>query len=439
MSRFLNFRKISLSVLILVVGSAIAWKLSVAGKHPNIIVILIDTLRADHLGSFGYERNLSPNLDQFAKESLNFTRAISTSSWTPPSVTSILSGLYPTAHTNQPPKRLTTARQQGNKIPLEVKLLPEILKAKQYRTSAVSSNPWISKDFGFDRGFDRFYYAKHINAEKVVALSKNEIDNFSGDASVPFFLYMHFIDPHEPYLPHSEYSYEGKLAGREYSEEMSQKINMYDSEVQYTDAQLGEFFSYLKTKGLYDNSLIIVVSDHGEAFMEHGSFGHGFNLNIEEVHVPLFIKGLGQSGIVEDSVSHVDILPTILDVLGIDKPSGLPGQSLRDSAGLKQRAGVYSEAYRVFRQRAFSTAAGERLILEMGDTANPKTTMDKKGLYDLIKDPEERHSLEDPALYAELRGYLESVVTKNIAISKPQEVDIPDKTLEQLETLGYIN
>ena len=438
MNRFFNL-KIAVLALALLVCAFTFWRFKYSRKAPNIIVILIDTLRADHLGAFGYERNISANIDKLAAESLNFSRAIAAASWTAPSVTSILSGLYPTAHTNQPPKRFSTARQLGNKIPENVHLIQQMLKQRDYQTAAISSNPWVSKDFDFDKGFDRFYYAKHINAGKIVELGKKEIELFVKDPSNPFFLYLHFIDPHEPYLPHPDFTFEGNLKSRQYSEEMMKKINLYDGEIQYTDTQLGIFFDYLRNKGLYDNSVIVLVSDHGEAFEEHGIFGHGFNLNIEEVHVPLFIKGLGTIGKFDDTVSHVDIVPTLLDLAGIEKPKVLMGQSLLDLDKVKARTGIYSETYRVFRQRAFSTTAGERLIVEMGDTTHPKHTMTKRGVYDLVKDPYELNSIEDASLDAELQGYLESMIAKNQPVSKPQEVKIPDKTLEQLETLGYIN
>lgn len=439
MKRFSKYKIGIVATVIITVLGICLFGLKTSRSSPNIIIIMIDTLRADHLGCFGYERNTTPNIDRLASESLNFKRAISASSWTPPSVTSILTGLYPTAHTNQPPKRFSSAVQLGNQIPDSVRLLPEMLKVKNYRTAAISSNPWISKEFNFNKGFDRFYYAKHIDAEKVVALGKKEVDLFSQDQEKPFFLYLHLIDPHEPYLTHADFKFNGALGEREYSEEMMNKINLYDGEIQYTDAQLGVFLNYLKDKKLYENTIIVLVSDHGEAFNEHGSFGHGFNLHIEEVHVPLIIKTLGAPGVVEESVSHVDIVPTLLSLVGINLPKYLVGQSLLDAKALATRSGVYSEVYRVFRQRAFSTAVGERLIVEMGDTSNPKNSMDKKGLYDLIKDPHELNSIDDPIVDAELRSYLESIVSRNTPLYAPKEVKIQDKTVEQLETLGYIN
>lgn len=433
--------KLIFSILLIVAATVAGtwWKLNQKTKATNVIVILVDTLRADHLSLYGYERSTSPNLDKLAEESLVFSRAISTASWTPPGTTSVLSGLYPTTHTNQPPKRLTTAAHLGNKIPPEVKLLPVILKEQLYQTAALTSNPWITEEFGFDRGFDRFYYSKHIDAKNLIERSKKTIDRFLQNSDTPFFLYLHLIDPHAPYTAHSEFPFQGKLSRGNYSEEAMGDINAYDSEIAFTDFHLGRLFDYLKSKGLYEDSIIVVVSDHGEAFHEHGITGHGFNLHIEEVHVPLIIKGIGKTGFVTEAVSQVDIVPTLLDKLKIAAPYALDGISLLNPSLIKQRAGVYSETYRIYRQRAFSTVAGERLIVEMGDIENPKELMSKKGLYDLNKDPYESNSIEDAPMYDELRSYLESMVAKNIPITTPQEVEIESKTVEQLETLGYIN
>jgi arylsulfatase A-like enzyme len=431
--------RIIFGFLILVTLALGAYFLSQEKRKPNVIVITIDTLRADHLSVYGYERKTSPNLEEFAKDSAVFSRAFSTASWTPPGTTSILSGLYPTAHTNQPPKRLTTALQTGIKLPAELRLLPEILKENGYQSSALSSNPWITEEFGFDRGFDRFYYSKHLDAKGILDRSRKSVERFLQSADQSFFMYLHLIDPHAPYTSHPQHQFSGELSRRKYSETALADINAYDSEIAFTDYHLGKFFEYLKANDLYDNSIIVVTADHGEAFDEHGITGHGFHLHVEEVHIPLIFKGLGKTGRFDNSVSQVDILPSILDILKLPQPYALAGISLRKTEEIGKRTGVYSENYRIYRQRAFSSVDGERLIMEMGDIENPKDQMSKKGLYALAQDPLEQSNLEDQELETELKSYLDQTIAANKPLSATREVDLASETLQQLETLGYIN
>ncbi len=431
-------KKIVSIVLLVLLLAAGCYFLCGKQKKPNVIVILIDTLRADHLSAYGYERSTSPNIDKFARDGALFKNAFSTASWTPPGTTSVLSGLYPTGHTNQPPKRLTDAQLTGIKIPQNIKLLPEVLKANGYQSAALTSNPWITKEFDFDRGFDVFYYSKHLDAKGILDRSRKSVSRFMENPEKPFFLYLHLIDPHAPYTAHPEFPFSGKLNVREYSETALADINAYDSEIAFTDAQLGSFFEFLKSKNLYDDTVIALVADHGEAFDEHGLTGHGFNLNVEEVHIPFIIKSAGLKGEYADTVSQVDLMPTILDVVGLEAPYPLAGISLRDSEKLKNRPGVYSENYRIYRQRAFSNFDQQRLIMEMGDIENPKDQMSKRGVYDLKTDQFEQKSLEDAELETELKSYLDQAIKENVPMAAVKEVEIEKGTMQTLETLGYI-
>lgn len=426
-------------LLAVLVAIALSFRWYKTSQKKNIIVLMVDTLRADHLSSYGYQRSTSPAIDRLGADGLRCTRAYAAAPWTAPGVASILSGLYPSVHTVQPPKRLSEAKRIGHRVPDEVKLIGEYLSSEGFQTAGVSSNPWISKEFNFSKGFDRFVYEKHVNAQRVVTLAKEEIENFGQKPSVPFLLYVHFFDPHAPYKPPADFQnpFTDFIQGDLYSEKMQQQINNYDAEIAYTDLQIADFVSFLKGRGLYDDSIIVFVADHGEAFNEHGEVEHGFHVHVEEVAIPLIVKAPGLTGTIEAAVSQIDIVPTLLEAVGIARPDNLQGISLYDQKAINQRSGVFSETYRVYRERALSTGEGTRLLTSVDSDSD--TTMKPSGLFDTREDPHELRPMQNSELQNELMGYLKSIVKKNAPRVKAQEQEISDDTMKQLETLGYIN
>jgi arylsulfatase A-like enzyme len=332
-------------------------------EKPPIILIVLDTLRADHLGAYGYSRPTSPELDAFAASATLYEYAMSPAPWTPPAVASIFSGLYPTSHGMMPPKDRETARKASKRLPDEVLTLAERLKTSGYYTLGLSANPWISKTYGFAQGYDVFSNQVKARAEEVtnraLALLK-----LAPQGSSPF-LYVHYLDPHDPYDPPAPFRTMFAPAPG-YPPKMATAIGRYDGEIRYLDQHLGRFFAELKAREMFDKSLIIIVGDHGEQFKEHGHHRHGFHLFNEEIHVPLIVKypQQTQGKRVAHTVSSVDILPTVLAALKIPKESYLAGSALQDESALATRMGVLAEIYRVYDLKAYVTPEGNKLLLE---------------------------------------------------------------------------
>ena len=317
----------------------------VAAPRPNVIVYLVDTLRADHLGSYGYPRTTSPHLDAFAREASVFRNAFAQSSWTKPAVVSLFTGLLPQVHRVIP----RTAA-----IPEALPLLPALLHDQGYATLGVVTNGNVSRAFGFARGFDAYEHLREGTGPEIHQLSDraNQVAFkllAQRPDDRPFFLYVHTADPHWPYTPREPFRTRlaGDLsdpeAGHASLRSPSAPIaslrrdvsQLYDGEIAFNDNSFGLFLEKMHELDLYTGSLIIFLSDHGEGFYERGSFRHGTTLFAEEVQIPLVIRfpgGAGAGRVVETAARQIDVLPTILDCVGAPIPDGLPGHSLRPAA-----------------------------------------------------------------------------------------------------------
>jgi arylsulfatase A-like enzyme len=428
-------------------------------SKPNILFILLDTTRADHLGSYGYERDTSPNLDQFAAENLKAKFALATAPWTPASVASMFTGLYPASHGMMPPNDRDLAKKGYAKLSSQHVTLAEILKGNGYRTAAVSPNPWVTKEFGYDQGFDEYYYLHRKIAEKITESGRELIDAWTqkGPMTQPFFMYLHFLDPHDSYSPPGEYAtkFSGALQKSifNYDAAMQKNINLYDGEINYLDAELGKFFDYLKQKGLYEDLFIVIVADHGEQFMEHGDLRHGYKLFNEEIHVPLMIKtgrASDKGRAIKETVSTLDILPTVLERIGIKDNQNLPGVSLLNSEELSKRRGVMSEIRRIYDLKAITDNAGNRLILSLPYNQKDSATADRVGAWNeaeivgVFSSKENyacNNTTNNPAIQARLVGTFDETLANALyRVVKPDQesVEIKDETLDQLKSLGYL-
>ncbi|MEZ5331053.1 MAG: sulfatase [Thermoanaerobaculia bacterium] len=282
---------------------------------PNVILISLDTLRADHLGCYGYERPTSPNLDRLAQGGFRFATAISQAPWTRPSHRAMLRGQYPLSHG-----------------PTVTPQLPLTLWKEGYRTGAITGGGQISFRFGFHEGFETFRQTDWVRTLSDVTEWLDEQPERS------FFLLLHTFEIHDPY-GHAELA-EGLPSGRIKPgfgkstwwkmrdstitpEERTYIEALYDSGIRFTDDALGRLFEALDDRGILDRSIVVVTSDHGEQFWEHGSWRHGGNVFEEMIHVPLIVHlppGLteGRPGrVVRQQVSSIDIVPTVLDLLGM--------------------------------------------------------------------------------------------------------------------------
>lgn len=420
-------------------------------RPPDIVLILIDTLRADHLGVYGYPRDVSTTIDAFARQNLTFEYALAAAPWTPPSVASMFTGFYPSAHGvhthvyERRRKTATAAPLRGEVLSEDLDTLAEVLRRDGYRTTAVTTNAWISERLGFAQGFDTFEVHDYSPAEVVNQRAVAHLDELrSSDA--PFFLFLHYMDPHEPYAAPRDFGhyYRGTPPGLEPGVEHASLVNQYDEEIRYVDAQLGSLFAYLRQIEQYDDTVVLLVGDHGEQFYERGQRGHGIRVHNEELHVPMILKAPGLSGSVPVTVSLVDVYPTLLGLAGISTPPSTQGVSLIDGLAAREAAGVMSEMTRKRNEKAFVDAEGRKLILTFDadetDLVGPEDQV-QADLYDRRLDYAEAEPIDDPVAVEELTARFydtyRASLDKRRTIATSQ-VEIDAATLEQLEALGYL-
>ncbi|MEM7305258.1 MAG: sulfatase [Planctomycetota bacterium] len=303
------------------------------GRH-NVLVFLVDTLRADRLGPYGHPGGLTPRLDAFADEALVFDRCIAQSTWTKPTTASLLTGLYPYAH---------GANYSRSVLPESVETLAELLAGEGYATAAFGSNPHIfAESMGFEQGFGAFEPiepardAPFPRGERIVDAALAWLDGGAPD-DAPFFLYLHLIDPHFPYDPPG---HEGPVytvieeAEALPPAERGRLGELYDGEVAYVDTQFGRLLDALDERGLADDTLLVFVSDHGEELFEHGDLAHHSAKMFEEVaRVPLLVRSPGlpeaaRGRRITGVVEQVDLKATVVDALGLPAARAGAGTSL---------------------------------------------------------------------------------------------------------------
>ena len=436
----------------------------------NVVVILIDTLRPDHLGFNGHSRETAPYLASLAKKSVVFSEAVSTSTWTAPSTASLFTGLHPLRHGVQlgivaHGKRLEMDHASGgvklevNRMPMSVATLPELFRESGYRTFGIAANPNIGSAIGFDRGFDRFQLleSRPLSTEEARAAGRpakpfrwaNGVELYeelSGwkDAIVsgpePFFLYIHINDVHDPYEKHAGF----------YREPASPDFGraLYDSGIGYVDEILSRIHSDF---AFDDNTIIAVVSDHGEAFGEHGYFAHrrGVYGETNRILWMLSAPGLGvEPARVDRRVSIMEVLPTLLELSGSEAPLDRDGLSLapllrrRDvmaSPGLDELERQLNERTLVVNRVAQNPDEPESWAVMRGKW---KWIQDgeRSELYDLVSDPDERHNriLDQPIVSRDLMRSL-AVFREQTRRIPSQKVDVllDPETVEALRELGY--
>jgi len=321
----------------LVLALLLTTGLSGAVAPPNIFLITIDTLRADHVHCYGYNQIQTPALDDLAKAGVRFSQAFTPSPLTNSSHTSILTGLLPSAH---------GVTDFG--IPLDDShaTMAELLKTKGYKTAAfIGAVVLDSKTLAprLDRGFD-FYDNFPTNLQTKTHWDRLERRGevvvkhaeawLTAHPAGPKFVWVHLYDPHDPYEPPSPYS-------------ETYKDRLYDGEIAYADSALANFISYLKAHSAYDDSLIVVVGDHGEGLGEHNEDTHGIFLYDSTTHVPLILKlpGAKDAGkVVDEQVGTLDIMPTVLELAGVSMPEAIEGQSLSRAATGNQKVGHFQVA-----------------------------------------------------------------------------------------------
>ena len=423
----------------------------------NVILIVADTLRADHMKSYGYSRSTTPFFDQLAERGVLFEQARSPSSCTFPSVNTILTSRHPSTF-------LKKATRPA--IPEDVRSLPEILQEHGYKTAAVSASPIVRANpgnhnpvGGFGAGFEIFDESCEWINSRCVSYQTTHLFHDELDDG-PFFLYLHFLDPHDPYLsprgfgglfsqpyegPH-EFIAEGdpntvsKMIREgtfdeliDVERDMGHFKDLYDEGIRSFDEGLKEVVEYLEALGWMDDTIIVITSDHGESFYEHGRVKHCQTLHEPEIHVPLWVwaPGISKPGRTASTTPLVDLAPTLLDLLGLPAFPEHEGRSLRPliEDPQVQRNGIAFSAYSV--QRSV-TDGRYKLITSIKDKGSDR-------LYDLQEDPQEQKSLhnEERRQLHRLRGMLKEWMESEGTDDRQKQKEAEEME-EELRSLGYI-
>jgi arylsulfatase len=425
---------------------------------PSIFLITVDTLRADHLGCHGYSRNTSPNIDQFARDALLFENCLSHAPATRCSFASMLSGFLPHE----------TRTLKHNTVPREVDTLPEILRRQGYKTAAVVGNYVLRRKRGFEQGF--MIYDDTMNERELVRPWPERTAEPTTDRAIELldrfrnnhlFMWIHYQDPHGPYTPPGPFAQQfqdpdqeprnlpvnDSLSGEggipsyqqlESNTDFHYYVSQYDGEIRYQDEQFGRLIDAMKEFGFYDDALIIFSSDHGEELGERDYyFCHGENLYHSLLHVPLVVKyGNELRGRRTDFVQHIDIVPTVLEVLDVETNLPFRGRDLRLQSGPNKA--IFAEMNSPLSKdgRKFSLVVdGYKLIYTAAS--------DKLQLFDLAKDPGEAQDLAENPDYEErknvLKTKLDRIRTEDLLRLRTagKSLKLSDEEKRKLKDLGY--
>ena len=435
--------------LILMVTSAMAG--TVAPQPPNVILITLDTTRADRMGFLGSKRGLTPNLDALARQSVVFTRAYSQVPLTTASHATILTGTYPQFH---------QVNDFGVALAEDIPYAPYIFRGNGYHTAAFVGSlvldPATRSAPGFDRGFDTYdagFHRRRQGEDRYEAIERRggevigrALEWLNAHPKGPYFLWVHLYDAHDPYDPPEPYKTKYAAAP-------------YDGEIAYVDAAVGKFVGQLRARGLYDGALIAVMADHGEALGEHGETTHGIFLYDETIRVPLLFKlpqGRSAGKRIETRAGLVDVMPTILQTVGIPIPKEMQGESLlgmfrtpasKPASGGANAAKARGTAAEPLRDRpAYAESDYPHRTFGWSSLRSLRTgkylfiEAPNKELYDQTADAKEEHNLSTASvavantLGSQLDAFRQKTSTSKEA---PKVVNDPDLQ-ERLNALGYV-
>jgi arylsulfatase A-like enzyme len=435
------------------------------GGPSNVIVYLIDTLRADHTSPYGYARPTTPRLDALARQGVVFDNAFSVASWTRPAVASLLTGLYPAAH----------GADTDSGLPDAVATLAERFRAAGWSTAAfVASGHVFGAKLNFEQGFDRFLAVRGegLESARTEEINVQLLPHLARYGDEPFLIYVHAVDPHAPYDPPEAYrgrfadaSYDGaitpadtlqdRLRARSLgARDVQHVVDLYDEDVRYQDDMLGVLLDNLSRMDLERRTIVIVVADHGEELFDHGSWGHGQRLWQEVVRIPLVIHVPGASALsgrrIAAPVQIVDVMPTLLGWFGVPGREACQGQDLRsllDGRGTLERpvyfeerrprpgfdlVGLVDGTWKIVRRRPRS------------DVGPPVARIAPDQLFDLASDPRERSDVAPRA--PERLAAMQDLLARAESEHGPRPDAAPDSvaarldepTHRQLEALGYV-
>ena len=412
------------------------------GLQPNVLIYLIDTLRRDRLGIYGNQRDISPNIDEFAAQAIVFEHVVSQSSWTKASVASIFTGMWPPAHGATGWKHVLAA---------ELPTLAEALGGAGYQTVAFSGNPNIVKAYGMDQGFQDFYRPLKRPSDKLNLMVFEWLDQRALDR--PFFLYVHTMDPHAPYqppepfrkrfAPDADQMPRWQPSWKWPIEALPFLSSLYDAEIAFNDASFGALTEELRQRGLFDNTLIVLISDHGEEFKEHGRWRHGATLYSESLEVPMIAKLPGQSKgrRVTSPVQQIDVMPTILDALNIATPDSVEGQSLLRVEGRSETMDGATPP-RIFSHLKLGNSPLIHSLID-NDWKLVRTQSEWGVKIELFNWKVDRDEVENLAELNPIRAaWMEQTIDRKLAMTDlppPSEDAVVDPEIEEaLEALGYL-
>ena len=413
------------------------------GRAKGVVLVSIDTLRRDHVGAHGYAKPTTPRLDALARGGILCEDAVSTSSWTLPAHLSMLTSVDPGAH---------GGTDMGHGYNRRVPTLPSLMRKAGFATQAVTSHLYVSAVYGLDDGFDNLDFHQDRRAAEVADKAIDILDRV-GDR--PFFLFLHLYDPHWHYDPPEaqrrlfEKPYTGTLTGtwQDFSKrdratvtaaDLEHLLALYDGEVRYADDEIGRVLDHLKARGLDRGTLVVVTSDHGEEFLEHGSWEHQKTLYEEVIRVPLIVSGPGVTPRKEPGqTSLLDVMPTVLAWAGLPASPAQQGRSLLGPVGERETYGETDHTTDHTRKLFLRAGAGRwKAVLSLG----PEGEQRRCEWYDLTSDPGETKDAAVPLAFAD--------AVRARAVQRWREargkggpgpaVQLTPEQRERLRALGYV-
>ena len=416
-----------ISTLGFLLGLLISGSDAPAKEINHILLISIDTCRADYLGSYGYPRKTSPNIDSIAQEAVLFNHVLTPAPLTLPAHASMLTGTIPPYH--------GVRYNIGYRLQESNLTIAEVLQQNKYTTGAIIGCFLLDAQFGFAQGFnsynDRFvepiesFYRSERRGDEVSRFACAWLEKHRNDA---FFLFLHYFDPHGEYNPPEPFA-------------TLFKDNLYAGEIAYTDYCIGQVINKLKDLNIYDSTLLIITSDHGESLSEHSELEHGYFIYQSTVHVPLIIRVPGgpEGKTVKETVGLIDIVPTLCSMLGITPPSTAHGTDLSGFLGRKGKT-EKNEKY-IYCESLLPTRYGCSPLFGVVKDRWKYIQAPMPELYDLNKDPHEKENLadKDPERCRFLRNHLKLIMEDHLRSDRPGDKFVLDQqTLKRLESLGYV-
>ncbi len=425
----------------------------VARSRRNLLLVSMDTLRADHLSCYGYQRPTSPHIDALAARGTRFANASSTSAWTSPAHASLFTSRYPA--------QLGIVRYQEleavDRLAAQERTLAEVLKDAGYDTQAFTGGGFVGPELGFAQGFDEYWSAPAGRQDLRYQLQPT-LDWIAGraDQERPFFLFLHFYDCHRAYAPPRAWAKrfvpfpDGSLHERDLcsahqpptAAQIAQQVGLYDAEIAYADHQLERVFAALEASGHKEDTLVVFVADHGEEFKDHGACDHIHSVYDELVHVPMILAGpnVPAGKVIDAPVSLVDVAPTLLDLLGLAPEPRMEGDDLTPAL----RGAEPGRRYEFFESGFLADASVRRGVR----SARAKLIFDGADrpieLYDLLADPGERRNLLPTRELAGEREHLQRAfdewrarMRRQPAPSSAGDHALDSALKERLRALGY--